>query len=459
VAIRSLAVLPFKPLASGPADESLEIGIADTLITRLGNIHEVAVRPTSAVRRYTDPNQDPVAIGRQQGVDAVLDGSVQRSGDRIRVTVQLLRVQDGATLWSGKFDQQFTDIFAVEDAVSQEVAVQLAVKLNDEERARLQKRSSESIEAYEAYLKGRYFWNQRTAEGFNKAIGYFNQAISLQPNYAQAYAGLADSYLLLGAYDLVSQRQAIPKAKVAAARAVELDSTLAEAHTSLALIAENYDWSWDEAEKEFERAIELNPNYATAHHWHGEFLTFVGRPDDSVGELRRALELDPLSIIINTDLGVALFHARRYDEAINQLRKALEIDPRYDRALAFLGHSLAHKGMNQEAIDTARKRVLLQRTGWSLSGLGYDYAMAGERDEAHRVLRELSELAKKEYVSPFSIALIHGALGEKDYAFAWLEKTYNERALGLIGLKVDPRFDPLRSDLRLADLLHRMNLP
>jgi DNA-binding winged helix-turn-helix (wHTH) protein/TolB-like protein/Tfp pilus assembly protein PilF len=457
-ALRSIAVLPFKTIGAGDDNEYLGLGMSDALITKLGNIRQIIVRPTSAVRRYTDPLQDPLAAGREQGVDAVLDGSVQRAGDRIRVTVQLIRVQDKLILWSGQFDERFTDIFAVQDAISQQVTQGLVVKLNDEERKRLQKPGSENIEAYQAYLKGRYFWNKRTPEGFRKAIEYFNRAIELDLTYAEAYAGLADSYLLLGGYGVEAQRETLPKARAAAFKAIELDETLSEPHVTLALILQNYD-DWAAVEKEYKRAIELNPNYGTAHAWYGEFLAFWGRFDEGIAEIKRGQALDPLSLIINTDVGKVYYLARQYDLAIEQLKKTLEMDPNFNMAHGLLGLSYAHTGKYEEAIAELRKIENLEDDPQLLSWLGYIYGVAGKSEEARKVLTRLNALSKQTYVSPFFMLLIYTGLGEKDEAFKWLERTLGDQVAGPIAFKVHPDFDSLRSDPRFPDLLRRAGLP
>ncbi len=454
-ALRSIAVLPFKTIGAESDNEYLGLGMSDALITRLGNVHQIIVRPTSAVRRYTNTQQDPVAAGREQGVDAVLDGSVQRAGDRIRVTVQLIRVEDKVLLWSGQFDERFTEIFAVQDSISHQVTQGLIVKLSDEQRKHLQKPNSESIEAYQAYLKGRYFWNKRTPEGFRKAIEYFNQAIELDPNYAQAYAGLADSYLLLGGYGVKAQRETLPKAKAAALKAIKLDQTLSEPHTALALILQNYD-DWSAVEKAYKRAIELNPNNGTAHAWYGEFLAYMGRFDEGIAEIKRGQELDPVSLIISADVGKVYYLARRYDLAIEQLKKTLEMDASFNMAHGLLSLSYAHIGKYEEAIGELHKIEKLESDPQLLSWLGYIYAVAGRSEEARKVLTRLNALSKQTYVSPFSILLIYTGLGDKDEAFKWLERTIEEGVAGPIAFKVHPDFDGLRSDPRFPHLMRRV---
>jgi TolB-like protein/DNA-binding winged helix-turn-helix (wHTH) protein/Tfp pilus assembly protein PilF len=455
--IKSLAVLPFKTIgAGGEGNEYLGLGMSDALITKLGNVRKIVVRPTSAVRKYAGEQSDPVAAGREQGVDAVLDGSVQQAGDRIRVTVQLVRVRDKALLWSGQFDERFTDIFAVQDSISQQVMRELVVELNPEERRQLQKRGSENIEAYQAYLKGLYFWNKRSKDGYQKAVEYFNQAIEKDPTYAQAYVGLGNAYAYLGGPDRASQSEAIAKQRAATKRALELDETLGEAHATLGLIAMNSDWDWAEAEKEFKRAIELSPNYATAHAWYGEFLAFMGRFEEGVAEIKRGQELDPLSLVINTDVAKVYMLARRYDEAIEQYKKALEMDPEFEVAHGLLALTYSQKGMHEEALGELRRIKDLEKDPMYLSFLGYVYGRWGKKDEARGVLNHMESLSKQAYVSPLWMTILYAGLEEKDQAFKSFERIFNEHTTGgTIALKVSPVYDNLRSDPRFTDLLRQ----
>ncbi len=459
--IKSIAVLPFKPLSADSSDEYLGLGLTDALITRLGSINQITVPPTSAVRKYAAQDQDPVVVGRDLRVESVLDGSIQRVGDRFRLTVQLVRVVDGRHLWTGQFDEKFTDILTVEDQVSARVAEALALKLSGDEQQRLTKRYTENSEAYQLYLKGRYYWNKRSPEGLNKGIECFNQAIALDPNYALAYAGLADCHNMLGDYALLLPNQTFLKGLAAASKALELDETLAEAHASLALAKLYYEWDFPAAEKEFQRALQLNPNYATGHQWYGEYFMMMGRFDESLAEMRRAQELDPLSLIINTAVGYALWNARRYDEAIDQLRKTLELDANFLPAIAFLDMAYERKGKEQEFIATYEKEMIL--SGYSqaeAAAFREVYAKSGMRGFWLKILQWLKgEQVKRPYLAPIHMALAYVFLGEKDQAFAWLEKAYAERSGWMVHLKVDPRFDSLRSDPRFADLVRRVGLP
>ncbi len=328
IQLKSIAILPFKT-SSDSENEYLSSGISDALIARLGNLPQLVVRPGSATRRYAAAG-DAVAAGREQGVDAVLDGSVQRSGDRIRVSVQLLRVRDRAVLWAGQFDEPLSDIFALQDSISTQVAQGLTLKLSDEQRR--SQRPNPNVLAYQEYLKGRYFWNKRTQESSKKAIQHFAQAIEIDPSYAQAYAGWADGLLFHWGKDLAEVKQTFARSKAALQKAIELDESLAEPHATLGLLAMNVDWDWSEAERQYKRAIELNPNYATAHHWYGEFLAYMGRFDEGLAEIKRAQELDPLSLIISTDLGKVYFLKRDYQQAEAQACLILSVRIRVMRS-------------------------------------------------------------------------------------------------------------------------------
>ncbi len=458
--IKSIAVLPFKPLAVNSRDESLELGMADTLITRLSNLREIVVRPTSAVRKYAGLEQDAVAAGQEQHVDAVLDGSIQRSADKLRVTVRLVKVDDGSQLWGETFNEKFSDIFALQDRVSEKVASALALKLSSGEKELLTKRYTENTEAYQLYLKGRYYWNKRAGDAVKKGIEYFNQAIQKDPNYALAYAGLADSYNILGSNGVIPMKESHPRARVAALKALEIDDNLSEAHTSLAAIIADFYWNWPEAESHFRRALELNPNYPTAHSWYCQYLVRMGRLNEAIQEAKRAQELDPVSLVMNVNLGQTFYWARQYDQAIEQFQKTLEIDPNFVPAYLHLGLVYLQKRMYQEAIASFEKGSTLAGHNTDMVGLlGHAYAAAGRKDEALKILNELNELSKQQYVSPFAIALIYVGLGEKNQAFTRLEKAYEER-VWLMGLmKAEPIFDPLRSDPRFEDLLRRIGLP
>ena len=455
--IRELAVLPFKTMGEAGSDEYMGPGMADALITKLTNVKRIVVRRTSAVLGYGGKDQDPIAAGRELKVDAVLDGRVQRFGDTVRATVQLVRVSDGSSLWAGKFDESSTNIFKVQDSISEQVAQTLVPTLTGEERELVTRRYTENVEAQSLYSKGRYFWNKRTPEGLQKGIAYFEQATKEDPGYALAYAGLADSYALLGLYGILPPREAMPKAKQMAAKAFAIDSTLAEAHTSLGIVRTDYDWDWAEAEKEFQRALDLNPNNATSHHLYGWYLTTMGRFDEAMAHTKRAEELEPVSSIITTAVGWIFYSQGRYDEAIVAYGKALELDPTFGSAHYRLGEAYSQKGMNKEAIAEFQKALdLSAHSVIRLASMGHAYAVSGDREGALRILKELKQRSGQEYLSPYYLALIHAGLGENRQALDWLEKAYDERSAVMVFLKVDPRFDRMRSDPGFANLLRRV---
>ena len=458
--IKSIAVLPFKPLGTEGRDEALELGMADTLIARLSNIREIDVRPISAVHKYTGLEQDALAAGREQKVDAVLNGHIQKAGEKVRVTVRLLRVGDSAQLWADKFDAEMTDIFAVQDSISERVAAALSVRLAGGERERLIKHHTENAAAYQLYLKGRYHLNRLTDDGFLKGRDYFQQAVDLDPAYALAYAGLADAYQMLSGYNALAPGDGFPKAKAAATQALRLDERLAEAHTALGTVKLLYDWDFESAEREYKRAIELNQSYSDAHLMYGLYLSAMGRFDEAHAEVRRAQELDPLSLAKITGIGDVFYHQRQYDRAIEHYRQALEMDPNSGFAHWALGNVYANKGMYEEAIAEYQKSIPLSGDSPDeLASLGYAYALSGRRREAQAMIEELKERAKRRYISPTIIAFIYAGLGEQDEAFAWLNKAYDGRDFILVFLKVDPTFDRLRSDPRFADLMRRVGLP
>ncbi len=455
--MKSIVVLPFKPVAADARDESLEMGIADTLITKLSNIRNLTVRPMSAVRRYSGLEQDAVLAGREQRVDAVLDGSIQKVGEKVRVTVRLLSVADGAILWTSQFDEKFTDIFAVQDSISERVAEKLAITPSREERRLLTKHYTENTEAYQLYLKGRYYWSKRTKEGIKKGIEYFQQAIEKDPRHAPAYADLARSYKASSYYGIFPPSEAHPRSKEAVRKALEIDNTLAEAHMVLATILESSDWNWQAAEEEFKLAIELQSNDATAHHLYGLFLERRGRLEEAKVEMAQALELDPVSLIINKNVGDPFYYMRQYDESIEQYRKTLELDPTFFLARLWLGTSYEQKGMYKEAIVEFQKARSSEDDPAILGALGHVYAVSGNRGEAEKIIKKLKGLSER-YVAPYHIATIYAGLQGKDEAFEWLEEAYKSRDEWLLYLKIDPRLDSIRSDTRFSDLLGRAGL-
>ena len=456
-AIHFVAVLPFKPISERNRDESLELGMADALITKLSNIRQVTVTPTSSIRKYTSLTQDPIVAGHELGVESVLDGSIQRLSDRIRVTVRLVRVADGSSLWAETFDERFADIFALQDSISERVADALAVRLSRPERERITKRYTESSEAYQLYQRGRYFLNKRTEDGLKKGIDFFEQAIRKDPNYALAYAGIADSYLVAN-YNLLPPNEVFPKAKQAAVKALEIDDTLAEPHAALAFTMMVYDHDWASAEREFRRALAANPNYGQAHQWYALSLAAVGRMKEAVAQSKRAQQAEPVSLPINASAGWVSFLARDYDQAIEQCSKVIDMDPTFGLAYFYRGLAYEQKGLFDKAVSDLEFARGAQSRPTTLGALGHAYAIAGNKTKAQALLRDLEELSRKRYFPGFQLALIYIGLGENDKAFAALENSYRDRYPGVIHINVEPRLDSIREDPRFKDLVQRIGL-
>jgi DNA-binding winged helix-turn-helix (wHTH) protein/TolB-like protein/Flp pilus assembly protein TadD len=390
--IKSLAILPFKPLSIEAADEYMGQGMADALITKLSNSRQITVRPTSVVLRYSAVGEDPLAAGRDLGVEAVLDGKVQRAGDRVRVTVQLLRVADGASLWAETYDEKFTDIFAVQDSISAQAARSLMLQLTGSERALMRKHYTENAAAYEAYLQGRYFWSKRNAAGFKKGIEYFQRAIEIDPNYALAYAGLADCYIRLNEYGVPMAQEAVPRGRAAVMKALKIDDALSEAHATLAFIKFRHDWDFAGADQEFRRALQLDANYSEAHQWYAFYLLAVGRPLEAGAEMKRAQELDPLSISFNSNLALYLFFTHQFDQSIQQCRKTLDMEPNFIQTRVTLGLSYEQKGLNKEAIAEFNKaQELSPNDAGTIAALGHALAKGGQVRDARHLLRNLEE--------------------------------------------------------------------
>ena len=459
--ISSLAVLPFINAGADPEAEYLSDGITESIINNLSQLPALRVMARSTVFRYKGRESNPQEVGRELGVRAVLLGRVVQLRDRLSVRAELVDVADGSQLWGNQYSRDAPDIFAIQEDISSEISKELRLRLTGAERERLRKRYTENTEAFHAYLKGRYHLNKRTASGLRKAIEHFREAIELDPTYALAYAGLADTYTLLGSagYDAPSPREMISKAKAAAVKALEIDESLAEAHTSLAFIKFRLDWDWAGAEKEFARAIELNPGSAASHHWYALYLTAMSRQTEAMREIKRAQELDPLSLIITSAAGRVYHFAEQYDQALEEYRKTFEMDPNYAEAHFNLGLTYAQKGMYEEAIAELQEAIKLSENRTvMLAVLGHIYSMAGKQTQARSVLEQLNELSSRCYVSPLEIAIVYTGLGEKDLAFERFEKAYLERAGALIYLKVEPLYDSLREEPRFNDLLRRLNL-
>jgi len=456
--IRSLAVLPLKNLSGDPTQEYLADGMTEALISRLAGIHNLRVISRTSITRFKDTRLSVPEIAGTLGVDAIVEGSVIREGDRIRVHAQLIRAATDEPFWSEAYDRELRNVLSLQSDVAQPIARRVEVTITGEEHARLSSARTVDPEAYEAYLKGRYYWNKRTADSMPKAALYFEQAISRDPGYGAAYSGLADCNSGLAWHGFMSPAEVLPKAYAAAQKAVEIDSQSAEAHASLALVLD-HKWDWAGAEVEFKRALELNPQYANAHHWYGDYLSIQGRHDEAQVEAKRALELDPLNLMIGTWAGLRYYLARRYDGAMEQSRNTVDLDPNFAAAHLILGESYVQQGKHKEGLDELQKAASL--SGGSplyTAQVGVSLALAGEKKEALRVIRELRDISTKRYVSPYGIAQIYAALNDKEQTYNWLETAYRDRAVWMSYLAVDPVFDSIRSEARFRDLLHRVGL-
>jgi TolB-like protein len=456
--IESLAVLPFVNAGSDPDTAYLSDEIPASIINTLSRLSNLRVIPRPTAFRYRGRDADVRTVGRELRVAAVLTGQVTLRGEDLFIRVDLSDVTNDRQLWGERYDEKLADILTIEQDVAKQISDALRLELTVDDRTRLAKRHTENTEAHMAYLQGRFWWNQRTTEGLERAIDFFDEAIQEDPEYALAHAGIAEFYVVLPLWSVLRPREAYPKAEEAATRALELDNTLAGAHVSLACVAWYYDWDWAEAERRFKEAIRLDPGYATAHQWYAEYLGAMGRHDEARAEIQRALELDPLSVIIYAQASQLSYWAREYDEAIEHCRRGLEIDPDFPAAHQTLAQPYRVKGMYDQAIAEFLRSRELGGTPTAVGYLGHAYAEAGREAEAREALAELQELATTAYVGPDLFALIHLGLGDHDQAFVWLEKAYEERAFGLMLLKMDQRYDPLRGDPRFDDLLRRIGL-
>jgi TolB-like protein/thioredoxin-like negative regulator of GroEL len=456
---KSVAIAPFKPLVASNRDEVLEAGMADTLINKLSTSREIIVPSLSSVRKYDDQKLDPVTMGRELHVNAVLEGNVQKAGDRIRVTARLIKVADGSSLWAQTFDEKFTDVFAVQDTIAQKVATALALKLSEEEQQRLTRRHTDDTEAYQLYLKGRFNWNKYTEDGWRKSIEFFKQAAEKDPNYALAYSGMADSYSLLGEVSFLTPKEAFENARTYAEKALKLDEALSEAHLSLGIVKLFYDWDVPAAARELLRAKELDRHNVQVYHFNGHRLEFEARFEDAITEFKRGVDIDPTNLIINTELGNAYYLARQFDAAITQCRKTLELDPTFEIAVVWLAQAYEQKGMYQQALAELNKLPASAETSpFSMAEIGCSEAGLGHRAEAEKIIKKLEDRMAREYVDPSLVAYVYIVLGDKDRAFAWLERGFHERAGNMPWMKIEPKFDPLRGDPRLTDLLRRIGI-
>jgi len=457
--IRSLAVLPLESLSSDASQDYFADGMTDELISDLGQISALRVISRTSVMAYKRARKPLPQIARELDVDAVVEGTVLRSGDQVRITAQLIEASSDKHLWSHSYEGQLRDTLALQNQVAQAIADQIRINLNSQERAALKNVRVANPQAYESYLKGRYFWNKRTADGLKVALAYFNQAIDEDQKYAPSYSGLADTYALLGdwQYAVMTPKEALPKAKAAAIKALELDPALGEAHNSLAFCLDGFDWDFLSAGKEFRRAIELNPGYATAHHWYAWHLSLSGQYAEAIAEMRKAENMDPLSLIIKADLAELLLLSHSYDESIRQSRKTIEMDPNFPLAHNQLGQAYLQKRMLDDAISELQKAVQLSAgSPTCLANLARAYAASGKKSEAVKLLSDLKKRSDPGYSHASEIAVIYAALGDKNQAMAWLEKGYEERFNP--GVLLRPGFDPLRSDPSFQELMHRIGL-
>lgn len=458
--IASIAVLPFINETTDANDEYLSDGFSDSIINSLSQIPKLRVMARGTVFRFKGQAIDLQEVGRNLGVRAVLTGRIAQQADRLIISTELLDVVDGTQIWGERYNRKLTDIFEVQEEIAAEISEKLRLKLTSAVKKRLNKRYTENFDAYQLYLKGRYYWlNTRTEEGIKRSIEHFNHAIKVDPSYALAYAGLSDSYVVLGLSYIVPSTDILPQAKAAAIEALAIDDTLAEAHASLSIIKLFIEWDWKSYERESKRAIALNPNYATAYYEYAQYLMAMGQFDEAIRAAKRARELDPLALDINTIVGWSYYFARNYDGAIQELRKVIHIDPDYFQAHRRLGIALLQRKQYEEGAAAIQKaRDLAVDSVEELAYLGYAHAVSGQREKAQTVISELELESKSRYISPYLMALIYVGLSENDLAFEWLEKAYQARAVNLIWLNVEPIFDSLRLDPRCPPLLERIGI-
>jgi TolB-like protein/Tfp pilus assembly protein PilF len=453
-------VLPLVHLSGDPEQEYFADGMTEALITDLAQIADLRVVSRTSAMQYKGVSKPLPEIARALQVDAVVEGTIARSGDRVRITAQLIDAASDTHLWARSYERDLSDVLALQGEVAAAIAGEIRVRIEPQVKARLSRERRVDPRAYEAYLRGRYHWNRRSADGIRRGIEYFQEAIDRDPGYAPAYAGLAQAYDTLGSYNFLPPGEAFSLARAAVTRALELDESLPEAHVAWGGVLQSHLWDWPGAESEFRRALELDPNLAGAHHWYSDFLMAMGRHDEAIASARRAVELDPLNLAINMTLGAAYFYARRYEEAMAQQRRTLDLDPSFAPAHRSMGGALEQLGRYDEAIAEYRKGAALSDDLSATSLLAHTYAVSGQREEAWRILEDLEEAAARDrYVSPYSLAAAYAGLGNADRAFELLNRGYHSRDRGMAMLLVAPRFDPLRADPRFTDLLRRMKFP
>jgi TolB-like protein/Flp pilus assembly protein TadD len=459
--LTTLAVLPFTWLTQEGSDASLAVGLADALITRLSNLAQIVVRPTSSILRYADGNHDAPAVASELNADFVISGSLRQADDRVRVTVQMVSPDQQRSVWADHFEEKFTNIFSVEDSISERVAAALALKLTPEQKQSLARKNTANTEAWQLYLRGRHLLSKRTLAGAQRAIEVFRQALDLDPNYAQAWVGIADAYILTGLHGALtgwlSPRETYPEAKRAALKAIQLNDALGEAHTSLGFVHFFYDWDTQAAIREFNRGLSLHPHYARAHHWYAMACGFLGRHEDSIRAIGKALEIEPLSPVLNGNRGYLFYFARRYDDSVEQLRATLDLDPSFAPTHHRLGLTYGAQGKYEQAIrHLTEAQRLSADSPQALGALGHLYGVAGNRAAASEILQQMAEQSRTSYVSAASFAEVHLGLGDYAKVFEWLDKALEERTSALVRLKVDPRFDCIRSDPKFQVVLQQV---
>ena len=460
VTIHAIAVLPLENFSGDPAEDYFADGMTDELTTNLAKVSSLGVIGRTSVMRYKGTHKSIPEIARELKVDSVVEGSVVRDGDNVRITAQLIDGPSGRHLWADDFERSRSDVLQLQKEVALKIVQEIRATLTPDETIRLSGARAVDPKAYEANLKGRSYWNQRSEAGIKKAIEQFNAAIQADGSYAEAYSGLADSYTALGYFSYLNPNDVFPRAKAAADKALELDPTLAEAHASLGYYNLYYAWDWKESEKEFHRAIALNPNYAAAHDWYSVYLLAMGRPDEAMVEIRRAQRLDPLSPLINTEVGFQFYYDKRYDEAIQQLRNTLQTDPKFPLAHLWLGRAYQQKGMYEEAISEYRQTD----TSWpewvvSLAAIGNVEGIAGNTSEARDILSKLNTLSEVKYVTPYGTALLYAGLGDKVQTFNWLDRAVQGRSHWLVWIRLDPRWEDVKTDPRFKEIIRSVGFP
>lgn len=456
--VKSIAILPFEDLSAEQTEKYLGVSLADALTNKFSSLNQLTVRPTRTVSKYVDSHEDAGKIGRELQVDAVLDGRIQRIGDRIRLSIQLIRSSDNTTIWTENFDDNFTNFFAVQDSISQKVVQSLALQLDDKEREKFNRQGTQNAQAYEEFLRGRFFWNKRTAADFERSIQHFQKALELDPNFAQAYSALAETYVLVNLFGTKHNPNAFPMAKAAAERALQLDNQLAEAHAALAQVKMQYDYNWAGTETEYLKAIELNPNNATVRQWYGEFLALQGSTDESLVQMEKAIEFDPTSLSTNNALALTLLRSHKSDEGLAVIEKVLEMDANFPWALHYQCRAFFQKADFEKAIGACRKALAVSNQSiFMKSNLASILARAGRASEARQILAELQQTAQTGYVSPYNFAMIYNSLGEKTATFKYLNQAIDEHDFLIPSLKGDTLFLNLHDDSQFKQILRRVN--